>query len=445
MPSLLLFITLLRLTLSTKSPSPTPSPAPLEGRPFAATDITRGPFIKMANNVPRNSCFGTSVRYTFLLPTEQGTFRVPHSSIFMDGKPCGKAPPDATNDQLFVGPHMHLFPAHFLASEQTSFETDTNPAWVKFHNSRQYAKSFLNFALRERSENPSLSQTWVGFERDAPRICGEKATGQIILPQNALIFFGININAPLNLTNMLPRLTKGSVILRTNDVFHLVFTRDSDSDNPEHLCPQVSASSPRNEQHGPIHMCVPSDATVLRRDSRPIPMSDLRVGDCVQDGSPHCTDVYLFSHADPLSHAVFIELRTAANRTVRASPGHLIPTERGLLPMHSVRPGDAVRSPRGRDVVTRVRPRVAKGLFNAQTESGWLVVDGVVLSAYTTALPGGAVFAHAALTPVRAAYRVAGRHGWMRRLLSGRWVSRGWNFGRNVLGLFALLSLSVKV
>jgi len=90
-------------------------------------------------------------------------------------------------------------------------------------------------------------------------------------------------------------------------------------------------------------------------------------------------------------------------RTLRASPGHYLYTAAGsLIPAADVAVGDSLAAADGSPaLVVAVSTALDVGLYNPHPAAGELIVDGLRVSAYTTAVPPP--IAHAALAPVRVA------------------------------------------
>ncbi|GAB0497309.1 hypothetical protein MMPV_008641 [Pyropia vietnamensis] len=172
--------------------------------------------------------------------------------------------------------------------------------------------------------------------------------------------------------------------------------------------------------------CFPAAATVTTTTRGLITMADLRVGDSVSAGGPGVppSDVYLFTHADAGVMAPFVSLSTAGGAPpLVASAGHYVLLAGGRsIAAGAVTVGDALaRSDGSAAVVTSVSRVTRRGLYNPQTLSGGLVVDGYVVSTYTTAVEPAV--AAAALAPVRGVYHMGGKG-----VLSGvsTWLGEGW-------------------
>lgn len=149
--------------------------------------------------------------------------------------------------------------------------------------------------------------------------------------------------------------------------------------------------------------------------------------------TPSTTQIYAFSHADAHATALFVRVKTLLhNCSLTVSPGHYVYTSTDtamdarqpqrqlqlqLTVAHALRVGKhRVMCYGVWDAVSSVTHDVAGvGLFNPQTTSGDLVVDGVWVSAFTMSVRP--VLATALLTPVRAGFAVGVG------VQLGRWVA----------------------
>lgn len=391
-----------------------PSNHSIIGRPFEAEDIKIGPFLKLNSGVPAESCASLSVQYQTIIPKGDGTYRVPHSRILMDGKKCGTLDDNATEDELWVDDHMELMPVEFLANESISRQKGTNAAFVKLQD-RRFPRAFYDFSLSERYQDPTRSNTWIGFERSSDRICGDRMSGQVRLPQNALIVFGKNDGIRVNLTKLITRLTSGEFLLQKFNPYQISFVKPTDGSD-EHVCPLVFLDSNRHQEAGDVRECFPATGTVQLSTGAVIPMRDLRVGDRVLDDSGGYSPVYMFSHRTSTARAQFVRIHTDNDHILTLSPGHYVRTPIGLATAAAIRMGDTVFTTSGKALVKRTERTWARGLYNPHTISGNLAVDGVVASVYTSAVEPGV--AHALLVPVRAIF----------------WLVGAWRTSREVLG-----------
>lgn len=151
--------------------------------------------------------------------------------------------------------------------------------------------------------------------------------------------------------------------------------------------------------------CFPAHATLSLNDGRSVRMNDIRVGDVIRVGRETSSDVYVFSHRDVRSQEKFMRIATHDGVAVTLSPGHYIYVNEVLTAAKNVRIGDLLELADGARVpVAYVSTVRATGVFAPHSLHGDLLVDGVRVSSYTTALHP--TVAHHALAPLRWAYRL---------------------------------------
>lgn len=190
--------------------------------------------------------------------------------------------------------------------------------------------------------------------------------------------------------------------------------------------PNVDSSSEPSD--GPA--CISGTTGVLLSDGTTKLASSLRIGERLlrsTDEKIHGTaDVLLsFSHKDPSSRLPFISLTVTSQSPFKApsqqnsetvvsfelSAGHLVPTFRGLMVRAAdLQVGERLLGAPGGSyglnwTVTRIATVIKKGVYSPITLSGYMVLEGgIVSSCYTDAI--GINPSHALLVPVRALYRL---------------------------------------
>lgn len=183
--------------------------------------------------------------------------------------------------------------------------------------------------------------------------------------------------------------------------------------------------------------CFPSDALVAAVDGfgnnqEDIHMAMLQAGQIVAvDELGTSSRVFAFTHRDEEYVGPFVEI-TFANR-VRAltlSPGHYVFANGALTAASAVAVGDSLPGADGSSaLVTRVRMVEKKGRFAPHTLHGDIVVDGIVVSTYSTSVHP--ILAHALLAPVRLFSRLTGVKEPLRSLfykgggILATWVPKG--------------------
>lgn len=162
--------------------------------------------------------------------------------------------------------------------------------------------------------------------------------------------------------------------------------------------PEVSVET---SAEGDGSVCFPADATVELESGAFVRMDELSVGDMVKVGVNQFSRVFMFTHKLADAKNNFVTLNTAAGAQISLTPGHYLYANGALVAAKTVVAGDELTLGNG-DVtqVTSVASAQGTGLFNPQTVSGNVVVNGVQASTYTTAVEPS--FAHAVLSPFRA-------------------------------------------
>lgn len=186
---------------------------------------------------------------------------------------------------------------------------------------------------------------------------------------------------------------------------------DDDADEDSSIESILPEASPTTSEGA---VCFPADGVVTVSSGEVIPIEELQIGDNVAIGRGVFSQVFGFSHYDATSVSTFVVAETASGHSLRATPGHYVYVNGQIKPMRGIKKGDTLTLDDGSStVVVQVNLKRLRGLYNPQTAHGDIVVDGVLATTFTTAvLP---VFAHAALAPVRASFRlglfgVFGRH-----------------------------------
>lgn len=136
-------------------------------------------------------------------------------------------------------------------------------------------------------------------------------------------------------------------------------------------------------------------------------MEDVQIGDEVKVGPATFSRVFMFTHKMADTTNAFVSLTTVSGAQVDLTSGHYIYANDALVAASTVSVGDVLRLGDGTySTVEKVSAGQFAGLYNPQTVSGDVVVNGVISSTYTTAVEP--TFAHAILAPLRAFSRAVG-------------------------------------
>lgn len=185
--------------------------------------------------------------------------------------------------------------------------------------------------------------------------------------------------------------------------------------------------------------CFPAHAEVTLESGEKRTMAQLTVGDRVVTADGSVSDIIFFTHSERDSMNRFVQLTTECGGSLTASPGHYVFADGGVLrAVESLAVDDSLETLAvGSSRIVDVKVVIGRGLYNPQTISGSIVVDGFKASTYTTAIDPA--LAHTALlAPVRYLYSLSAlltsmcarilEHGnWMlASMLPGGSVSYAW-------------------
>ena len=135
-------------------------------------------------------------------------------------------------------------------------------------------------------------------------------------------------------------------------------------------------------------------------------MDELQIGDSVQTANGQFSALFMFTHKDDSAISTFVQIETQS-RQVTVTSGHYVYCENGLKTAGSVAVGDMLQTENGQiEEVVSIQKVQRKGLYNPQTLCGELLVNGIRVSAYTTAVKPST--ANTLLAPMRAAYSIMG-------------------------------------
>ena len=131
------------------------------------------------------------------------------------------------------------------------------------------------------------------------------------------------------------------------------------------------------------------------------------MGDRVWTGTGY-SDVIMFTHRQRNTRNGFLRFGVRGGEYLTVSPGHYLYTDkRQLKSAMSFQRGDMlIRDEGGAVVIESIEKVRGRGLFNPQTVSGSIIVDGFLASTYTTSVDP--IVAHGVLmAPVRWLYEIS--------------------------------------
>jgi hypothetical protein len=148
-----------------------------------------------------------------------------------------------------------------------------------------------------------------------------------------------------------------------------------------------------NEDDGvapPQGTCFHGATLVTLEDETTKAMTELQVGDKIKTSDANGN--FLFSPVLSLPHkagnsevAKFLKLTTDSGKSVRMTPGHLLPNCAGkTIGASEVEVGDCVKTIHGKETVREITSATWHGVYTAITADAFIVADGIVASSFST-------------------------------------------------------------
>lgn len=155
-------------------------------------------------------------------------------------------------------------------------------------------------------------------------------------------------------------------------------------------------------------VCFPANALVMLESNVMKRMKDLEIGDKVQVSKGKFSEVFAFTHRDKNVRHNFIELTLSDGRKIELTESHYIYVNGQLKTASCINVGDVLTDIEESNPTVIEKSNVENvGLYNPQTVHGDIVVNGIVASTYSSALP--ATIAHSSLSPVRLLFSATGK------------------------------------
>lgn len=153
--------------------------------------------------------------------------------------------------------------------------------------------------------------------------------------------------------------------------------------------------------------CFPGDSVVDVLGKGKIYMAHLQIGDRVRTRHDKFTRVYSFAHWDPTVAATFVSI-DAGSETLVLSADHMVYANDKVVRASDVKIGDILIGEAQQSlVVSKIGSVQRRGVYAPATESGDLLVSGVLASNYVAVIPGEPtildqhILSHMLLAPFR--------------------------------------------
>jgi Hint module len=388
-----------------------------------------------AANIPAPDCPSHSMTFEDLksLPDNPQTFVVPHTKIVADGVRCGKT---GANPE-----YLWLIPSVFLLDTKSADAGGVRAVYDLMQKNARMNDAFKNLI--------SVDPLFVGVEM-GDRYCGETlmwaqnslyiyvqaenkiinfaAFGWIANNENAMLAYHAPVGqersklciykdsaipGPSTTPIPSPPAVTVPLVSPSPGAFSLfkslsanvpVSSPDAAVSVSPDATPSISPSPSKTKNA--TSSCFPAAAKVELESGAFKRMDELAIGDRVRVGPTSFSTVFMFTHKlGGAQLREFVNIDTASGHSIKATTGHYIVVNGGLKAAGQVKAGDVLTLASGESsAVTETSRVLLSGLYNPQTEDGMIVVDGVVSSAYTTAVHP--TLAHAVLAPLRILHRM---------------------------------------
>lgn len=150
--------------------------------------------------------------------------------------------------------------------------------------------------------------------------------------------------------------------------------------------------------------CFPASATLHLHDHSDIGISSVNAGHEVLVSGGASSAVYLFTHRESEGVFKFLRIQVENGCQITLTKGHYLYANQRLVAAEDVKIGDILQTLDGLSRVRSIDVVMERGLFAPHTLHGDIVVNRILVSSYTTAVPPR--IAHTLLWPLRMVARL---------------------------------------
>jgi len=295
----------------------------------------------------------------------------------------------------------------------------------KAHDSLQDASNFLNAPLATVTDmlpwgmmdsadvNPNVLSCPIsivdldGEEYNSTLFVGQMSFEYSPDASNAQNNPAIDPNGINDILVITPR-TDWAIVVDKNDEF---LEMDGPHEPPEHdvfpaLCVEsrldpVCERSPHrcvtSETAAPAPMpgipggCFSKTSLVIEKDKGPLQMKDIQIGDMIQSSHHTFSRIYSFGHQKADSYANFLQIHYSSKTlsgSIEITEDHLLLVNDLMVPASFARLGDRLSAAKEDVIVQKVSMVRRKGVYAPFTESGTIIVNGIIASNYVTLQSG---------------------------------------------------------
>ena len=316
--------------------------------------------------------------------------KIPYSRINLDGASCGPFGANASETELAYEDYVQVLSSEFLATLKTQGDAYAEAFPSMFYRALQKDYSVNIRNIIEFLGKRETSHVHVGFLPWSDMTCSNNRS----VPRSSFLLF-IEDTAEIGLTDVI----ETSYIVEPSRPFVLTYAPEQYQAcvfvGPK-KSPDVNAAPAPKPPSLSKQQCFPASAIVTTGGNKNRIMRDLDIGDSVWTPSSSNSTIFapspILFYTHRLSQGVFsfVRLRTISNESVTLTSGHYVHTTNGLKPANEVTIKDSLLRYTGKrlqkEPVISIEEKLDVGLYNPQSASGNMIVDGFLVSCYTTAL-----------------------------------------------------------
>eukprot|EP00546_Thalassionema_frauenfeldii_P018046 CAMPEP_0178899002 /NCGR_PEP_ID=MMETSP0786-20121207/2652_1 /TAXON_ID=186022 /ORGANISM="Thalassionema frauenfeldii, Strain CCMP 1798" /LENGTH=697 /DNA_ID=CAMNT_0020569799 /DNA_START=113 /DNA_END=2203 /DNA_ORIENTATION=- len=137
--------------------------------------------------------------------------------------------------------------------------------------------------------------------------------------------------------------------------------------------------------------CFSKTSFVIEKEKGLVQMKELQIGDMIKSSHHTFSRIYSFGHQKDDSYANFLQIHYSSKTlsgSIEMTEDHLLLVNDSMIPASFVEVGDRLSAAEEDVMVEKIRVVRRKGVYAPFTESGTIVVNGIVASSYISLQSG---------------------------------------------------------
>lgn len=137
--------------------------------------------------------------------------------------------------------------------------------------------------------------------------------------------------------------------------------------------------------------CFSKTSFVIEKEKGLVHIKELQIGDMIKSSHHTFSRIYSFGHKKDDSYANFLQIHYSSKTlsgSIEMTEDHLLLVNDSMVPASFVKVGDRLSAAKEDVMVEKIQVVRRKGVYAPFTESGTIIVNGIVASSYITLQPG---------------------------------------------------------